>query len=507
VVAVPVLALIAIGATQARSATAPGGHVTLQLLPADLTLSAGELATVDLAISNTTTSAVRVTAVDVRVPAGVTAEHVPSAAAIGRIPAGGFDLATFALRGLPGIEDGEVSVLVEVCTSSPGPGQLITGSLTLTAGTASHLPRVAFLSFPGKLNDGQSAKAAVGISNPTPFTFEQVRVAAVNSQNVILRPIVHAEPPFVPCPAVGAEGARLVGCLAALAPGDTAVLYLQVTASSRVQTGTQRVAVVVAGQTDAPEAPVTSTVTATTSVQVTIFGVDALSPLGLGTLFVLPGLLTVLSFLLLARYVYPRTKELPDTVQFTDPRTLLFVVPPAALAYLLVWLIWGINLTNQAGTADVVILFGLGMGLGFAMWLAVALSYYRHSGRKQFRASDSPAKVLRRLETRHARLALPGITSGPLSYRYLSDGADGKLVACPQARYAFTAAAGEQVRQRFRQALADSDIGAVRSAVRRKHVRLRWQRAPGVALLDRSAVQWQAEEGPLITEDDPGDEE
>jgi hypothetical protein len=273
-----------------------------------------------------------------------------------------------------------------------------------------------------------------------------------------------------------------------------------------VQTGTQHVAVVIASQTDTSGPPITSTVTVTTPVQVTIFGVDVLSPFGLGTLFVLPGLLTVLSFLLLTRYVYPRSKQLPSTVQFTDPNTLLFVVPPAALAYLLVWLIWGINLKNQAGTVDVVILFGLGVGLGFAVWLAVALPYYFHIGRKQFRVSDSPSKVLWRLKKRQARLTLPKIESGQLPYWCLSDGAEEKLAACPQVLYAFIGAAAapnsEKLRTNFRDALAADDIRTIRKAARRRRVRLRWARAGGVTFLDRSAVQWKSEEKRLIRPDD-----
>ena len=413
---------------------------------------------------------------------------------------------TFTLRGFPGIESGQVDVLLRVRKCSPGPGRLIAGSLRLTAGTASQLPHAAFLSFPGKLDDGQSGTAVVSISNPTSFTFKHVSVTAVNSENVTLHRIVRAEPPFVPCHGPGTQGPALVGCLSALAPGATAVLYLQVTASSQVQTGTQHVAVVVTTQTDVSGAPITSTVTVATPVQVTIFGVDVLSPFGLGTLFVLPGLLTVLSFLLLTRYVYPRSKELPSTVQFTDPNTLLFIVPPAALAYLLVWLIWGINLKNQAGTVDVVILFVLGVGLGFAVWLTVALSYYGHVGRKQFQVSDSPGRVLQRLDARRAPLALRKIESDSLPYWCLSGGAEEKLAACPRVLYAFSGAAAAaksgQLRTNFRTAIEGGDIHAIRKFVRRRRVRLSWERVGGVTLLDRSAVQLRSEEKPLIKQDD-----
>jgi hypothetical protein len=500
---VPILALVAVVTFPARSAAASDGHVTLQLLPAEMTLSAGELATIDLVISNATASPVKVTAIDVRAPVQVVAEHIPSPANIPAIPAGRFVVTTFALQALPGIESGAVDVLVQVRCPSAGQkpnGPPITGSLTLTAGTAAHLPEATFLSFPDKLNDGQSAIAAVSIYNPTPYTLTQIRVAAVDSEDVTVSQVANVKPPFVPCPANNDRGEMLVACLNTLASGDTVVLDLEMTASPRVQTGTQHVALLIASQTDTPGDPITSTVVATASVQVTIFGVDAISPFGLATLFVLPGLLTILTFLLLARYVYPRSKELPDTVQFNDPRTLLFVVPPAALAYLLVWALWGINLTNQAGTSDVALLFGLGVGLGFSVWLAVALSYYGHSGRKQFRQNDSPAKVLQRLEARNARLMLRGVTSGNLSYRYLSDGPSGKLVVCPPANYTFAPGIADPARQLFRQVVVASDIGAVRHAVRDNTVELRWQLPAGVTLLDPSAVQMQAN-APLIVED------
>lgn len=490
----PILALIVLVAFPARSAAAANGGVTLQVLPAVVTLSAGELATVDLVISNTTSAPVRATAVDIRVPAQVMAENVPSPDSIGRIRAGGFVLASFTLRAGLGIENGEVDVLLQFRSGSPGwetAEQLVTGSLTLTAGTARQVPQAAFLSFPDKLNDGQSVRAAVSISNPTPFPVRQIQVAAVDSEDVTLSQVAPAEPPFVACPAGTAQGNTLVGCLGTLAPGATAVLYLQVTASSRVQTGTQHVAVVVTSQISTSADPVASTVVATTPVQVTIFGVDALSPFGLGTLFVLPGIVTALVFLLLARYVYPRRKELPESLQFTDARTMLLVVPPAALAYLLVWAFWSVNLTDQAGTEDVILLFGLGIGLGVIVWAAVAVIYYERSGRKQFTVTDTPDKVLQRLQARGARLVMPVVASGNVPYRYLSDGPSGQLVACPPVTYAVTDNADAEAGHRFRVALDANDIDAVRREFHHGNVSLNWQRQSGVTLLDRSTVQMQ----------------
>ena len=337
--------------------------------------SAGELATVDLAISNTTSVPVRVTAVDIRTPVQVMTENVPSPDSIGTIPAGGFVLASFTLKAGLGLDNGEVDILLQYrCASSDQAmaRQLVTGSLTLTAGPATPEPQVAFLSFPDKLNDGQSVTAAVSISNPAPFPLTQVRVTAVDSEDVTLRQVAPVPSPFVACPAVTAAGTSLVGCLGTLAPGATVVLYLQVRVSSRVQTGTQRVAVIVASQTQTPADPVASTVVAATPVQVTIFGVDALSPFGLATLFVLPGIVTVLVFLLLARYVYPRRQGAPRIrVVHRRPhpglrRSARRPGLPAGVDLL------GLNLTNQAGTGDVVLLFVVGTGLGFIAWGVVA---------------------------------------------------------------------------------------------------------------------------------------
>jgi hypothetical protein len=272
------------------------------------------------------------------------------------------------------------------------------------------------------------------------------------------------------------------------------VLYLQMTASCQVQTGTQRVSVIVSSQTEGPGDAVPSAVVATTPVQVAIFGVDALSPFGLGTLFVLPGVVTVLVFLALARNVYPRSKELPDSVSFTDASTMLAVVPPSALIYLLVSVIFGVNLMNAAGTWDVVGLFVFGLLLGFGAWVVVARIYYLRSGRKQFTVSDTPQQVLERMHARGMGLTLPVVVSGNVSYRNLSDGPSGQLFACPPVTYAFASTVSDVDEQRFRTALGTGDIDAILSESRLGKVSLDWQRPSGVTLLETSAVQIKAKD-------------
>jgi hypothetical protein len=471
-------------------AAAASGAVTVQLLPAAVTMSPGETVTVDMLIANTTAAAVHVIAIDIAGPAHAVPGDFPPPDSIGPIPAGGSVMSHFQLQASPGIESGTVTVLADVRNGSPDAvDQFVTGSLTLTAGTLPASPTAAFVSFPDKINDGQSITVAVSIANPSPFTIRQIQVTAVDSENLSLHPVTPVAGPFTACSPASAAGGTLVGCLSSLPPGRTDVLDLTVSASSRVQTGTQHVAVVVTGQAG----PVTSTVVATTSAQVAIFGVDALSPFGLGTLFVLPGLVAVLFFLFLARYVYPKSKELPDTVKFTDASSLIFVVPPAALIYLAVWALLGVNLTKQAGTADVLILFAIGAGFGFAAWAAMAGIYYHRSGRKQFTVSDSAPKVLQRLDIRHGKLVVPEVVSGQLHFRYLADGPSGKLFACPPLKYAFAPGLSNQVRSDFNTAVAGSDFATVRRNVDDGIVTIAFARLSGVTELDRSAVQLPAE--------------
>jgi hypothetical protein len=499
-----VLVIMMLIAFPGRSAAA-GGVVTLHLLPAGVTMSPGEPTTVSMVISNGTSAPVRVTAVDVSVPAQVVAENVPPPECVGQIRAGGFVTCSFVLLAGAGVENGEVDVLVRYRSGSgrQAADRVVTASLALTAGHAPPAPQAAFLSFPDKLNDGQSAEATVSISNPALFPVNLIQVSVVNSENITLSRDPTVTGPFAACPGGIADGTAPVGCLDTLAPGATAVLYLKMTASSRVQTGTQRVSVIVSSQTDASGDLIPSTVVATTPVQVAIFGVDALSPFGLGTLFILPGIVTVLTFLALARNIYPRSKELPDSVSFTDARTMLAVVPPAALIYLLVWAILGVNLMDAAGTWDVARLFGWGLAVGFAVWVVVARIYYLRSGRKQFTVSDTPQKALERMHARGMGLTLPVVVSGNIYYRYLSDGPSGQLFACPPVTYAFASAVSDDDEQRFRAALGAGAIDKVLSESRLGTVSLDWQRTSGVTLLETSAVQIQ-DKDLLLEETLPG---
>jgi hypothetical protein len=497
---------VALTGLPAVGSAADTSGITMSVYPGDTTMSPGDTAMVDVVFSNTTNSAVLLQSISVRVPAGVVTVSMPSAASIGAIPPAGFKQTKFSLRALPGVEDGSVDVLAAVkSTASKGVAltQMTEGSITLNAGDLSRQPDVTFLSFPEKLNDGQSATAALRISNPTSTTLRHIQVSAVDSQDVQL-----TSPKLIGKQGLGTcQASGTLICVSRLPPGRTAVVSMQAKAAKKVQTGTQHVSVVVQSQ-DSTASDV-STVTAGTSVQVAIFGVDALSPLGLTSLFILPGLVSVLVFLMFSRFVYPRSKQVPETVSVTDPRMLLFVAPPAAFAYLVVWAAWGINLSQEAGTNDVAILFALGFAIGLLAWAAVATIYYVTVGRKNFKANDQPKTVLGRLEARNARLSLPRIETAPAggpSYQYLCDSGSDKLLACSPIKYSFAPDAEKKARQNFRVALSHDDIGAVRGAVRRKEVRLFWLLPTGVTTIERSAVQFRPEYA-LLTEGDPdGDE-
>ena len=474
------------------------GAVTARMVPGSVNLVPGDVVPVELLITNANPSPVTVRSVDVRSPARVTAQRIPSPADIGVVPANDHVRRTFDVRALRGLEEGDVSVILEVEHPEPGEGprrELVVANLGVKAGKATQAIEVSFVSFPAKLNDDQGAPAAVRITNTSAFTFERIRVRGVRSEDVTLSGGADRR---ANC-AADEPDAGLIACLERLAPGDATVVVFDVHAEDRVRTGKQQVAVVVKGFTDAPGEDLGAEPIATKEIELAVFGVDAISPFGVGTLFVLPGLLAVVTFQLLYRYGYPRGKELPDTVNFKDPTLMAIILPLSALTYLAVWGLWGADLTSEAGTDDVALLFVTGFLIGLAGWIVLVAVHYHRTDRKRFRLDDSPAKVLQRLRARNAGLSLPLVTIDGLQYRYLSDAAGDQMMVCPQITYSFDAAATDDIRQRYNTARTQDDIDTVLDDAGAGNVALRWRLPTGVRLVGRAAAG-QQDPQPLLAE-------
>lgn len=478
-VALTAAPVLAVGGL-APAAAQPGPDLDVRLVPGRVTLVPGDTTAVDLVVTNRSSAPATVTSVELRTPPRVVGERVPRPEVIGTVGAGDVARVTFALRALGGVEEGEADVVLEVVGAGGTGRRVLVATLTVAAGKAPQMLDVAFLSSPKALNDRERAVAIVQVSNPTPFAFEDVRVAPVDSEDVRLRPRTHR--------------------LGTLEPGTTALVVLDVRVDGRVRTGPQQVGVVVSGHLAGSAGALRTQRVATAALDVSVFGLDAVSPLGAGTLFLLPGLVAVATFLLLSRRVYPRLASLPDTVEFKDPRTMVVVVPAGAVLYLGMFLVWGIDLTTEVGTWDVARLFGFATLLGTAAWAVLAVVYHRRTDRKQFRLDDTPAKVLERLAARSAGVRLPALSAGDRSRRYLADGPGDTVVACSVIDYHVAPTAPEEARSQLAAAIEAGDPGAVLGCARLGTATLRWRLPSGVALLPRPAEPLGPRE-PLLVEE------
>jgi hypothetical protein len=223
--------------------------------------------------------------------------------------------------------------------------------------------------------------------------------------------------------------------------------------------------------------PVAASVVATGDVQLTVFGVDALSPYGIGALFILPGLVAVLVFLLLA-HLYPRTKGLPDTIGLTDLSAMPIVVPAAALVYVVIWFFSGENWTRELSTASVAFLFGSGMLLGFLAWLVLVVVWTILVDRKRFVIGDDARRVLKKLRARGGKLHLPEFRLNNVRYFYLVPGEDDTVLATPAIEYTFRDGTPDAKRTSFLVASSRDKIDEVLAASRDGTVELRTA-APG----------------------------
>jgi hypothetical protein len=390
------------------------------------------------------------------------------------------------------MEEGNVTLIIGARLDPPMSvtDSLTTATLSVHKGLATQELSVTPLGFPGELRDGDSAPAQVRITNTSPFRVNNVYLAAVNSEDITLSLDPSGHTRFAACATKPAPPRyKAIACVKHLEPSETQVVPLRVDVASSIRTGTEKVSVVVDGDLETRSGAVTTTSVTSSDVKLTILGLDVLSPFGISVLFVLPGLVALGLFLALTRFVYPRSTATPDTVDFKDPRVLVFVVVPAFVAYVVVSSVKRVGLNQHAGTRDVIDLFAVGLLLGLFAWGVLAVVYYVRSGRKQFTVGDSASKVLQRLNARGGRLTLPVVTVGELQYRLLTFANDaGKAVVCPAIRFAFPDGASEPARRRLYSAIDDDDPGRAIDAATAASVSLSFEFASGVMTVDKPTI-------------------
>jgi hypothetical protein len=474
------LAVVLACAAPARaSAAAPA--VVLTASPGQVSLTPGDSATVTLVVANPTDAAVNVVAVDVAAPARVTAAK-PAPAAFGTVAAHGVGRAALKLAALAGFEEGDVGVLVEVASADHH--DVLSATVAVKRGTAAQALSAAVVSVPGKIGDGHRARAELRIANDTPFDFTNVAVIGVGAQDITVSATKEGLDKGASCNDAASGDAVLVGCFAELKAGGARLLAATLTVANNVHVGTQHVTFIVSGAPNEPadSAVPPSSAVVTASIDLNVFGIDALGPLGVASAFVLPGLMAALLFLLLSRFVYPRNASTPDTVDVKDPKNLVFVVPVGVIAYFVYWRVWGVDLTDAIGTQAVLDLFLLGAAIGLVAWGAFAVVYMKRSGRQQFSKNDDPVKTLKRIAWRHAGLTVPQVTKDGLAYCHLGPARDGGMTVAPTIVPTFAENVDSTKRAAFDKALERDDVEAIVHAAEAKTVKLKWKRTSGVVV-------------------------
>lgn len=475
---------------------APGDLPTVLVVPSSVSVVPGDVVQVAVVLDNPTDAPVSVQNMRVVAPPRVSIGAV-SGLPVSLAP-GSSRVVTLDVSAGPGVDENSVGIIAEFGGAGDAT-RLATASLSVTPAAASAAPEASFLVFPAKLNDGDSRRATVRVTNPTAVTFTDLRLLAVDSDDAYL--VVSQSSATRDCPAD--PSGRLLTCLAELAPGSSHLVDLEVRAHRSVRTGTQQVGVVVVAAgavTDgATVLPDVSTV-AMHDVELAVFGVDVLSPFGVGALFLLPGLLAIAVFLAATRWVYPRvTSALPEKVDPKDITQMPVIVLVGVLAYVLVWVFWREDLTRRTSTLAVELLFGLGIGIGIGAWGVVAVLYRQLVGRRRFRPNAEPAQVLQTLARRGEGLAFPSFRT-PNNDIYLHLGqTDGLEYGAPQIAYDL-AEASEDEELTFTNARRTGDIDTILDLHRTGKVSLDWRTDAGVQTYEPESLPTLGGKADLLRE-------
>jgi len=476
-------------------ATATSPDPTVQIVPSAVTLAPVDAVQVAVLLDNPTSAQVTVGNVRVITPPRVTASSVSGVPAT--LAPWSSSLATFEVRAEPGFGENQLSIFVEFGQGTSA--RQVVASLSVKPAAGAVTPEVSFVVFPSKLNDGDGRRATVRLTNPTGVTFANLRLLAVDSDDAYL-----AMPqPLTAAACTAGTGERLLTCVGDLTAGASVLVDLEVRAHTSVRTGTQQVGVVLRGTPvttsgAAPNREVAAV--ATHDVELAVFGVDAISPFGVGTLFLLPGLLAIAVFLTATRFLYPRrTSGLPDKVDPKDLSQMPAIVVVGVIVYVLVWFLWREDLTRRVSTAAVERVFALGILIGVGALALMALLYRHFVGLRRFSMDAQPEDLLLTLKHRHAGLSFPSYTAdADAIYLHLGQ-MDGREYFAPQIEFKLIQPTPDEER-RFRNALTSNDIAAILILHKAGKVTLDWRTGAGAVVHDPTAMPVLSEKKDLLRE-------
>jgi hypothetical protein len=385
-----------------------------------------------------------------------------------------------------GFASGTAVVLARgrIGTEDSSPRFTATASLKVTANPALSAPTVALAGIPDTLGDGQKGTAEVRLTNTAGVRLDSVELRTEDTTDITLT--LSCPDDLKPQQCVEAEEGALL-TLNGIRRGSQISVPVAYAVDGHVTTGTQKPAVAVTVTTSARHGASTTTSQAEATTKLSVFGIDALGPFGFTSLFVVPGAVAILVFLLLVRGAYPRPGTAVDLPDVKDAKVMVFVVPLSALAYVAVFYWQGRDLRYESGTVDVATLFGLAASVGAAAWGATSLAYWWRTDRRRFKPGDEPLRVLKRMKLRDAKTKLPTVTAEgqPTLVRLASETA----AVITSGRIGFRRGAnpsnwgGEDPETAFSKAAETSELGAMITMVERQYITLRWLHT-GVAAID-----------------------
>lgn len=405
-----------------------GEVITLAVIPSQLALAPGGQVEVTVALANSGTTPATVNALKITPPPGVTAEPHEEPAPFSLGP-GERTTRTLEVSIRYDASPGTLTVAADV--SAPvveGSGLTTDRFVVATAAVQPATPPgelvVSIASAPGTLSDGQTdAHMQVLLRNTTSLPMGRVELWSINSLDV--RVVGQAAPPCHDAqPAV-------VTCLESLGPGEAALVQLDLNVDDTVRTGPQTVGV--AATATLLDRPVSTS--ATTEIELTVFGTTALGALGSSSLVLFPAIVSFVVFATLSRLIYPRATWLPAKVDATDLSLLVVLIPLGTLALVIVWLFFGVDTTREVSTPLVAAIYAMAIGIGAGLWLLYAIGYHRTIGRKLFKSGDTPHDVLKRLATNDTTLDRPLVKGSTTAEMILGRGSGGTVALAAPVRY------------------------------------------------------------------------
>jgi hypothetical protein len=204
----------------------------------------------------------------------------------------------------------------------------------------------------------------------------------------------------------------------------------------------------------------------------------------------MPAIVAFVVFLGCNRLIYPRSSWLPSKVDVGNLTWVVVLLPLATLAYLIIWFCAGVDLTKETSTFWVLVLFVIGLSVGFGSWGVFAVGHYRRIGRRQFKPGDSIETVLERMDLNESALSLPFVAGS--SELVVGQGPGDTVAVTSPAIYAFADSVAPDKQQEFITAIDENDPGAV--------LRLREQLGPDLMVSSAGAGVRLVAPGSVTTE-------